>query len=367
MTVQCSCCNKRCIIENNNVGSCGVRYNKDGKLYLSLYGYPCAVHIDPVEKKPLYHFLPNTTILSIGTIGCNFKCQFCQNWDISQAVKPYKEAFREQSKLGNCDIEDLSCQIQQMGKYYSPETLVNMAVRKGCKSVAFTYNEPTIWGEYAHDIAKLAHEKGLKCVYVTNGYMTEEHLQYIKPYVDALNIDLKAWNNKFYRQICGGSVDCVKHSIESAVKMGFWVEVTTLIIPDENDSDQELTEIAQFLYDLQPTLPWHISAFHPDYEMTDKGRTPESTLKRAYAIGKKVGLKNIYVGNVHSNGDEDTYCCECGEKLIRRDWYDVHVINKPVFDGVCFKCGAKQDGVWEKQCCIVCLGPYETCSRYKHS
>ena len=197
--------------------------------------------------------------------------------------------------------------------------------------------------------------------------MTEEHLQYIKPYVDALNIDLKAWNNKFYRQICGGNVDCVKHSIESAVKMGFWVEVTTLIIPDENDSDQELTEIAQFLYDLQPTLPWHISAFHPDYEMTDKGRTPESTLKRAYAIGKKVGLKNIYVGNVHSNGDEDTYCCECGEKLIRRDWYDVHVINKPVFDGVCFKCGAKQDGVWEKQCCIVCLGPYETCSRYKHS
>lgn len=348
MTVICSCCNKRCCIANNNVGSCGVRYNKDGKLYLSIYGYPCAVHIDPVEKKPLYHFLPNTAILSIGTIGCNFKCQFCQNWDISQAVKPYKAAFREKSKTEACDIEDLSCQLQQMGKYYSPETLVNMAIRKGCKSIAFTYNEPTIWGEYAHDIAKLAHEKGLKCVYVTNGYMTEEHLQYIQPYVDALNIDLKAWNGKFYRQLCGGNVDFVKHSIEYAVQLGFWVEVTTLIIPDENDSDEELTKIVQFLYDIKPTIPWHISAFHPDYEMTDKSRTPESTMKRAYAIGRKVGLKNIYVGNVHSNGDEDTYCSECGEKLIQRDWYNVHVLNKPVFDGVCYKCGAKQDGIWEE-------------------
>ena len=147
MTVICSCCNKRCCIANNNVGSCGVRYNKDGKLYLSIYGYPCAVHIDPVEKKPLYHFLPNTAILSIGTIGCNFKCQFCQNWDISQAVKPYKAAFREKSKTEACDIEDLSCQLQQMGKYYSPETLVNMAIRKGCKSIAFTYNEPTVFVE----------------------------------------------------------------------------------------------------------------------------------------------------------------------------------------------------------------------------
>lgn len=329
------------------VGHCGVRYNKNGKLYLSLYGYPCAVHIDPVEKKPLYHFLPNTQILSIGTIGCNFKCTFCQNWDISQAVKPLKSAFKAAKKEGGGDIEDLALQIQQNFRYYSPEVLVNMAIRRHCKSIAFTYNEPTIWGEYAYDIAKLAHENGLKCVYVTNGDMTEEHLRHIQPYVDALNIDLKAWSAKFYRQICGGNFENVKQNIELAVNLGFWVEVTTLIIPDENDSDEDLTNIAQFLYSIKPTLPWHISAFHPDYEMTDKERTPEATLKRAYAIGKKVGLKNIYVGNVHSKGDEDTYCCNCGERLIQRDWYDVHVMKKNVFDGVCYKCGTKQDGIWE--------------------
>lgn len=177
--------------------------------------------------------------------------------------------------------------------------------------------------------------------------MTVEHLRYIQPYVDAMNIDLKSWNPKFYRQICNGNVECVKESIRMAVEMGFWVEVTTLIIPEENDSDEELRSIASFLFNLKATLPWHISAFHPDYEMTNKHRTPEETLKRAYRIGREVGLKNIYVGNVHSSGDEDTYCAACGAKLIQRDWYEVNVIEKKVFDGVCYKCGAKQDGIWE--------------------
>ena len=302
------------------------------------------MHIDPVEKKPLYHFLPSTSILSIGTIGCNFNCTFCQNWDISQAAQAMK---REIEKEGAGDIEDLTQQIQGSYNYYSPEVLIKIALQRRCKSVAFTYNEPSIWGEYAHDIAKLAHENGLKTVYVTNGFMTVEHLRYIQPYVDAMNIDLKSWNPKFYRQICNGNVECVKESIRMAVEMGFWVEVTTLIIPEENDSDEELRSIASFLFNLKATLPWHISAFHPDYEMTNKHRTPEETLKRAYRIGREVGLKNIYVGNVHSSGDEDTYRAACGAKLIQRDWYEVNVIEKKVFDGVCYKCGAKQDGIWE--------------------
>lgn len=319
----------------------------DGKLYLSVYGYPCAVHIDPVEKKPLYHFLPKTEILSIGTVGCNFNCTFCQNWDISQAVKPMKSAVKEAIKRGEGDIEDLAQQIQASRTYYSPEKLVQIAIRNGCKSIAFTYNEPTIWGEYTHDIAKLAHEHGLKTVYVTNGFMTEEHLQYIRPYVDAMNIDLKAWNAKFYRQICRGNVEGVKQTIQKAAAMGFWLEVTTLIIPGENDSDEELKSIADFLVTVNPLIPWHISAFHPDYEMLDKTRTPSATLKKAYRIGKESGLKHIYMGNVHSHGDEDTYCCACGERLVSRDWYDVKVIGKEVFDGVCYKCGATIEGVWE--------------------
>jgi len=255
-----------------------------------------------------------------------------------------KEAIKE----GSGDIEDIANQIQAMSKYYSPQFLVQLAIQHGCKSIAFTYNEPTIWGEYAHDIAKLAHEKGLKTVYVTNGDMTEEHLNYIRPYVDAMNIDLKSWNPKFYRQFCKGNVDNVKGTIQRAVDMGFWVEVTTLIIPGENDSDEELKSIAEFLAHVKLTIPWHISAFHPDYQMTDKERTPSATLKRAYKIGKEAGLKNIYVGNVHSSGDEDTYCPTCGEKLVQRDWYDVKVIGKKVFDGVCYKCGTKLEGVWEE-------------------
>lgn len=349
--VECYCCSKRCVIEENSVGQCGVRFNQKGKLYLLVYGRPCAVHIDPVEKKPLYHFLPKTWILSIGTIGCNFKCTFCQNWDISQAVCNLRESLQNKE----VDIEDVYNEFCATERYYSPEFLVNQAKQKKCKSIAFTYNEPTIWGEYAHDIAKLAHENGLKCVYVTNGDMTEEHLKYIQPYVDALNIDLKSWNPKFYRQLCGGNFQNVRRNIELAVEMGFWVEVTTLIIPGENDSDEELRTIAEFLYSVKPTLPWHISAFHPDFKMKEKTRTPEATLKRAYAIGKSAGLKNIYMGNVHSHGAEDTFCCECGERLVKRDWYDVTVVGKEVFDGKCLKCGAKQDGVWETEVWIVCL------------
>ncbi|KAK8807400.1 hypothetical protein WA158_004159 [Blastocystis sp. Blastoise] len=336
--VTCTCCNWRCTIPEGDHGKCGVRYNKDGKLYLSVYGYPCALHVDPVEKKPLHHFLPNTDIFSVGTIGCNFKCTFCQNWDISQAALMFDEQNKEQSG----DIEDLVVNIQGTGYEATPEQVVTNAIRKGCKSLAYTYNEPSIWAEYSHDIGLLGIEKGLRGVYVTNGFMTPEHLKYIKPYVSALNIDLKSFSPKFYRNTCFGGLEGVKKSIQLAHEMGFWVEVTTLIIPDSNDSDTELEQIASFLYSVSPSIPWHISAFHPDYKMTDKTRTPKETLQRAYDIGKRVGLKYIYMGNV--SGAANTYCPKCNELLIERHGYSVRV--KKGFKGTC-TCGEVIEGIWE--------------------
>lgn len=325
-----------------------LRYNQNGKLYLSVYGYPAALHIDPVEKKPLYHFMPGTEIFSLGTVGCNFKCSFCQNWSISQAVMNMETALKNKE----CEIEDLVNTIHESSpyqQYLSPQAIVDQAIQKKCGSIAFTYNEPSIWGEYAHDIAKLAVQHNLKCVYVSNGYMTEEHLKYIKPYVHALNLDLKAWNPKFYRKLCAANVEWVKNSIRKCVEMGFWLEVTTLIIPEENDSDEELASIAEFLFNLSPIIPWHISAFHPDFEVQDKECTPTQTLERAYNIGKKAGLKNIYVGNALLDGKEDTCCNNCGNVLIRRTRMHIKFgagIKTP-FDGTCPKCGFLNAGIWK--------------------
>lgn len=334
--VKCICCNHKCIIPKNDHGKCNVRYNRDGKLYLALYGYPCALHIDPVEKKPLHHFLPGTDIYSVGTVGCNFKCTFCQNWDISQVV------FQQSEKSD--DIEDLVNCIHSYSRATPPEYVVSKAKSNGCSSIAFTYNEPSIWAEYSHDIGMLAKKEDIRCVYVSNGFMTEEHINYMKDYVKAINIDLKAWNPKFYRKTCNGNVEGVKRSIETCHKVGIWVEVTTLIIPDLNDSTEELTNIANFLVSVSPSIPWHISAFHPDYEMKDKCRTPVQTLEKAYDIGKKAGLKYIYVGNVVAGDKENTYCPKCHELLINRRGYHIKIASG--FKGVC-KCGEVIEGVWE--------------------
>lgn len=307
-------------------------------MYLSVYGYPCALQIDPIEKKPLFHFLPGTKSFSIGTFGCNYRCSFCQNWSISQPLNESQEFTT---------ISDLLVQSRGCQEYLSPQTIVDIALERHCSSIAFTYNEPTTWGEYAHDIATEAHKKGLKCVYVSNGSMSEEHLEFIRSSIDAMNIDLKAWNPNFYRKVCSGDANVVKRNIQRIWEMGIWLEVTTLLIPGVNDSDAEVESIAHFLAGVSPVIPWHISAFHPDFKMREINRTPTTKMKHAFDLGKEAGLKYVYLGNVRCADYEDTVCPCCHQKVIRREWFQVQFPNGYPFRGVCPSCGTKIDGFWK--------------------
>lgn len=336
--MQCSCCERRCRIKDQSAGYCRIRYNDRGSLFLSVYGYPCALQIDPIEKKPLFHFLPGTRSFSIGTFGCNYRCSFCQNWSIPQ---PLNTPRNQRS------IADLVLQSRGSEEYYSPQAMVALALENHCSSIAFTYNEPTTWGEYAHDIAEKAHKKGLKCIYVSNGSMTEEHLEFIKSSIDAMNIDLKAWNPDFYRKVCAGDVDVVKRNIRRIWEMGIWLEVTTLLIPGKNDSDNEIRSIALFLADISPAIPWHLSAFHPDFRMIDVRNTPATRMKHAYDVGKESGLKYVYLGNIKCENCEDTVCPQCHEKVIQRNWFQVQHPADAAFSGVCPSCGTKIDGIWQ--------------------
>ncbi len=279
--VQCIACSHRCIIDEGKTGICGVRKNINGKLYLLVYGRVIAKHVDPIEKKPLYHFLPRTSAFSIGTFGCNFRCSFCQNYDISQ----FKDLY------GEVDDE------QFFGEKITPKQIVNEAINLNCKSIAYTYNEPTIFIEFAHDTAKLAKQKSLKNILVTNGYMTKETLDYILPYIDAMNIDLKSFNEKFYEKICKAKLKPVLETIKIAKQKNIHIEITTLIVPGENDSEKELTQIAKFISKIDKKIPWHISRFFPMYKMQYKSPTPYEKLKQAYEIGKKY-LDYVYMGNV---------------------------------------------------------------------
>ncbi len=274
--VQCSACSHRCLISPNNTGICGVRKNIDGKLHLLVYGKVMAKHIDPIEKKPLYHFLPGTYAYSIGTVGCNFRCSFCQNYDISQ----FKEFYGK-----------------VLGEEITPEQVVDEAIKNKCKNIAYTYNEPTIFMEFAHDTAKLAKQKAMKNILVTNGYMTTECLDYIAPYIDAMNIDLKSFKDEFYRRICKARLQPVLDTIKLAHKKAIHIEITTLVIPGENDSKEELEQIAKFIASVDKNIPWHISRFFPAYKMLNKPITPIDTLKKAEKIGKKY-LKYVYIGNI---------------------------------------------------------------------
>ena len=341
--MKCISCEKRCIIRDHHSGYCCVRFNDNGNLYLAVYGYPCALQIDPIEKKPLFHFLPGSKSLSIGTLGCNYRCSFCQNWSISQCLGVSYDQI---------DIEDLLLQSRGSQKYISPSAIVDFALRAQCSSICFTYNEPTIWVEYARDIAEIAHAHGLKCVYVTNGSMTAEHLQYIRPFIDAMNVDLKAWSSDFYRQLCIGDVDIVRENIKRIWNMGIWLEVTTLIIPGKNDSDMELSSIARFIAGISPTIPWHISAFHPVFKMREVNETPIETMRHASEIGKKAGLKYIYIGNVYCADCEDTFCPKCKERLIERNLYQIHFPQNKQFSGFCPKCRTQIDGVWKFFVCL---------------
>lgn len=279
--VRCGLCNHRCIIDDGKRGICGVRENREGELYTLVYGKVIAENIDPIEKKPLYHFLPGTFSLSIATVGCNFRCFHCQNADISQISKQRPE-----------DVEII-------GKNLPPEQVVKHALDNNCPSISYTYTEPTIFLEYALDCMKLAKGKELKNVWVSNGYMTKEALNLIAPYLNAINVDLKAFTEKFYQEVCGARLRPVLDNLIDIKKRGIHLEIATLIIPGKNDSEKELKQIADFIKEeLGDDTPWHVSRFFPHYKMMDVPPTPIEKVYEAVEIGKRTGLKYVYAGNV---------------------------------------------------------------------
>ena len=301
--VRCNLCNHRCTIKDGNYGICGVRQNRDGSLYSLVYDRIVASHIDPIEKKPLFQFYPGSRAYSIATVGCNFRCRHCQNFDISQFPIERKGHI--------------------VGDKMTPEQIVKEADGSGCKSIAYTYTEPTVFFELAYDTAKIAHPKGIKNIFVSNGYMTSDALREISSYLDGINIDLKAFTEKFYKEICGARLQPVLDNIKLAKELGIWVEVTTLVIPTLNDSEDELQKIAEFIRDVDEDIPWHISQFYPTHNLTTLPRTPVETLHSARVIGMRAGLRYVYEGNVPGRGNENTYCHQCGELLIERWGYSI--------------------------------------------
>ncbi len=324
--VQCRVCAHFCAIEPGETGRCGVRRNVDGRLYSLVYGRPVAVHVDPIEKKPLFHFLPGGDALSIGTYGCNFRCPFCQNWQMSQ-------------------VREASAPTGRRGEGFPPQKLVEICCQQRIPIIAYTYNEPTVFFEYTYDTARLAHEYGIRNVYVSNGFMSPEALDMIAPYLDGINVDLKAFRDDFYRQQCQARLEPVKRNIATiARETDIWIEITTLLIPGLNDSEEELTAMATWLAEVDPEMPWHVTAFHPDYQMYDRPRTPSEALVRAYEIGKAAGLEYVYVGNVMDADRESTYCPACGQKLIQRYWFNAQTSwSTP---GICPHCQHPIAGVW---------------------
>jgi pyruvate formate lyase activating enzyme len=324
--VKCNLCNHRCNIKNGRRGICGVRENRAGVLETLVYGKVIARHIDPIEKKPLFHFLPGSLSYSIATVGCNFKCRFCQNADIAQMPS------------------DRNGRI--VGDAFTPEDVVAAALKGDCKTIAYTYTEPTVYFEFAYDTAKLATEKGIRNVFVTNGYMTEEALQMIHPFLDAANVDLKAFTEDFYKTTCKAKLEHVKETLKRMKSLGILVEVTTLIIPGLNDDKKELENLSAFLVDeIGPETPWHISRFHPTYKLMDRPPTPVETLIGAREIGTKAGLKYVYTGNVPGESTEKTFCDQCDHLLIDR--WGFYVQNNRIKNGKCPQCGAAVDGVWD--------------------
>jgi pyruvate formate lyase activating enzyme len=339
--VRCLTCAHECVIAPGQTGICAVRKNVEGALKLIVYGHASSANgRDPIEKKPLYHVMPGHPTFSIATVGCNFACSFCQNWDLSQCTKDLK---RELQKRGAAEMIDV--EVGNLGYLLMPEQVVAKAVESGCHIVAYTYSEPTIFFEYAIDTARLAHARGLKNVFKSNGYESADTVDKMVGLIDAANIDLKSFSDAFYRRLCKARLEPVLATIRRLVERGIWTEVTTLVIPGENDSDEELAAIAQFLVSVSADIPWHVTPFHPDYQMADKQRTPDSTLDRAYEIGKRAGLKFVYArSDVHSC----TFCPGCGAQLIRRQGIRAATIVPGAFqDGKCLRCGLALPGVWK--------------------
>ncbi len=322
--VQCCLCHHRCIISPSKRGICGVRENREGKLFTLVYGRAISLNVDPVEKKPLFHLFPGSTSFSMAAVGCNFRCLQCQNHEISQMPRD------QNGRIGGSEV--------------SPSKMVSLAKQYQCQSISYTYTEPTIYFEYAYDTAQQAHQEGIKNIFVTNGYMTRDALETIQPYLDAANVDLKSFREKFYKEICGAELKPVLENLRRMRQMGIWVEITTLVIPTLNDSDEEFEEIARFIVSLGPEVPWHISAFYPTYKMLHLPRTTASVLHRAREIGMRVGLRYVYCGNVPGEEGEDTFCPYCGRRLIERIGF--RVTRNDVVNGVCRHCHGKIDGVW---------------------
>ncbi len=319
--VKCFLCAQYCSISPGKRGICAVRENRDGTLYTLVYGKVIAKHVDPIEKKPLFHFHPGSASYSIATVGCNFRCMHCQNYEISQYPKKYH------------DIP---------GEEMTPEQVVKEAELTGCRSISYTYTEPTIFMEFAYDCARLAHKRGIKNVFVSNGYTSPQAARLIAPYLDGNNIDLKGDDN-FYKRVVGAKLQPVLDTIRLMKELGVWVEVTTLIIPTYNDSEDFLKWVADFIKSIDPAMPWHVTQFYPTYQLTDQPRTPISTLRKAREIGLKAGLKYVYEGNVPGEGGENTYCPSCGELLIERFGFALTRIT--MNNSACPKCGTYIHGI----------------------
>jgi len=320
--VHCLLCPQNCVIEDGKRGFCRVRENKAGKLYSLVYATPCSTAIDPIEKKPLFHFLPGTLSYSLGTAGCNLRCQFCQNWEISQA-RPE-------------DVYSVE---------YSPEEIVKNAIDNNCKSIAYTYTEPTIFYEYVLDCAKLARKKGLKNIMVTSGFINQEPLKKLYKYIDAANIDLKSFSDDYYKKICAGRLQPVLDAIKSIKEMGVWFELTTLIVPTLNDSDEEITKLCEWIKnELGQDTVLHFSRFFPCWKLGQLPPTSEETLMRAKKIADKY-LNYVYIGNIHIENTEDTFCPKCKTDNIIRSGFTI--IQNKSSKGKCFKCSHEIPGVWK--------------------
>ena len=323
--IQCDMCPRACKLHEGQRGLCFVRACQNDQVVLTTYGRSSGFCIDPIEKKPLNHFLPGTPVLSFGTAGCNLACKFCQNWDISK-----------------------SREIDTLADAASPELLAQAALNMDCRSIAFTYNDPVIFHEYAIDVAQACHEKGIKAVAVTAGYVCPEPRAEFYQNMDAANVDLKAFTERFYKHITGGHLQAVKETLcYLKQETDVWFEITNLMIPGENDSEQEIQEMTQWIVEnLGPDIPVHFTAFHPDWKMRDKPHTSAMSLSRAREIAMKNGIHYVYTGNVHDPQGGTTFCSGCGTKLIVRDWYVINTWNL-TDEGSCPDCGKKCNGVFD--------------------
>lgn len=321
--IQCQLCPHRCTLIDGQLGVCRVRKNIDGELYSLNYDRVAATHLDPIEKKPLYHFLPGSSSFSLATMGCNFSCKFCQNHSLSVVV--------EESAIHGDPI--------------TPEQLVATARKHRAASISYTYSEPTIYFELMLETARLAREAGMKNVIITNGYMTPEALEMIAPYLDAANVDIKAFSEDFYLKYCGGRLMPVLETVKAMKKKGVWVEITTLLIPGVNTDKKEINDLASFIAGVDTGMPWHISRFFPQHRLLDIPITPTEAIYRALETGKRLGIKYLYGGNITSDEWSDTDCPGCGALLIERSGYQVSLVH--LQQGKCDQCGLPLPGVWE--------------------